>query len=535
MACAFRCYVYVRTHVSGKHYVSSPRFLYDLAGAMPIDTILRMEGTQKSFMYADIASVLRLIRLRAVSEITEPLHLFVQRAAIFFPPIEPISKLLMMIMTIVGITHFMACLLYFTGHPYFDIETQCDPSQGLEICGWVKLQGWEDGDGGVESNVWAKYVTALYYASTQITTVGFGDISAKTTQERAFSVFSQMFGGFVFGYVLGNISTLLASENVALATHSSYMETLHHFMKHEGVPPPLHRRVMQYMEYRYPKRTIYDENRLYSELPPSLRGEIAFHRFGSVIEQLDVFSDLSYQTAALLCSRIDLNSFVEGDTITNAGAVADRMFILKQGLVNIYDATLGKSMKRMNSEDRESERQRQEKKNSHEIDVGDAVLIEVVGPGHAVAELAAVMPFVQPYTCKCMAYCLVCTLQRRHIIEIAGVMDELADALETMVVDHERKVTELCSVSSITSYESVLTEIKSLKSKVNPDVDAVLGGGISGGVAYGASAMDQYQNVDVVSQIYKLTDDQARLAANVEQGFAAINAKLEEMSGASSK
>ena len=149
-----------------KHYLSSPRFLYDVAGALPIDTILRMQGTQTSFIYADIASILRLLRLQSVVEITKPLNLVIQRAAVLFPPIEPISKLLMMIMSIAGITHFMACLLYFTGHPYFDDDTMCSLDDGRDTCGWVKLQGWSSQSG--ETEIAAKYVTALYYASTQV-------------------------------------------------------------------------------------------------------------------------------------------------------------------------------------------------------------------------------------------------------------------------------------------------------------------------------------------------------------------------------
>jgi hypothetical protein len=149
-----------------KHYLSSPRFLYDVAGALPIDTILRMQGTQTSFIYADIASILRLLRLQSVVEITKLLNLVIQRAAVLFPPIEPISKLLMMIMSIAGITHFMACLLYFTGHPYFDDDTMCSLDDGRDTCGWVKLQGWSSQSG--ETEIAAKYVTALYYASTQV-------------------------------------------------------------------------------------------------------------------------------------------------------------------------------------------------------------------------------------------------------------------------------------------------------------------------------------------------------------------------------
>lgn len=464
-----------------KHYMSTPGFLYDLVGAMPIDTILRMEGTPAGHIASDIASILRLARLQSVFEITEPLHRIILRAAVFFPPIDPISKMFMLILTIVGITHLMACSLYFIGHPYFDDVNMCNEHG---ICGWVAQQGWQHHrkDGATfESLVYTKYVTALYYASTQITTVGFGDISAVTTLERMFSVFSQMFGGFVFGYVLGNISTLLANENLAATTHGSYMETLHHFMKSEGIPPPLHHKVMTYMEARYPNPLSFDEARLWSELPPTLRGEIAVHRHGHMVEKGTLFQNLEYATLSLLCQRIDLVSFMEGDTVTTAGARADRIFMVKVGNVHIFDhfqAPRSPKSKARGKRHRLSSRVAE-----------DETLIEVASNGDAFSEIAALMPYTQQYSCRCAVYCLICTLTREKIWQLAEIQDDLAKTMVAFVQERRAKIAELCSLESNnelvgTTYNDVLRRVEAISDKgVPPDVDAILGGGISGGVS----------------------------------------------------
>lgn len=182
-----------------KRYVASPSFFYDLVGCVPIDTLYRIQGNGvTSYVTADILSVFRIARLQSAFKLTQPLHEFVKRIAVFFPPVEPISKLFMLIVWTAGITHIMACLLYFVGHPWWDVDDVRCRDHG--VCGWVTAQGWQEEafdsqgvyTGNGHSTVYTKYVTALYYASTQITTVGFGDISAATTFERLFSVFSQM-------------------------------------------------------------------------------------------------------------------------------------------------------------------------------------------------------------------------------------------------------------------------------------------------------------------------------------------------------
>lgn len=140
--------------------------------AVPIDTSLRLYGSTQSQVLSDIFSIMRLARLHNAIEITKPLHRVVQRAAIYFPPFEPISRMFAMIITCIYITHIMACMLYINGHPLFDDPKQC---QEHGHCGWVTQQDWqayhESEGGGLMSQIAvAKYITALYYASTQITT-----------------------------------------------------------------------------------------------------------------------------------------------------------------------------------------------------------------------------------------------------------------------------------------------------------------------------------------------------------------------------
>ena len=79
------------------------------------------------------------------------------------------------------------------------------------------------------------------------------------------------------------------------------------------------------------------------------------------------------------------------------------------------------------------------------------------------------------------------------------------------------------------TYESVLAEMKALKDEVHHDVDAILGGGISGGVTFGASAMDEVSNVDIYGELYKLSAQQLKLADQVAEGFKALHARLDKI------
>jgi voltage-gated potassium channel len=52
------------------------------------------------------------------------------------------------------------------------------------------------------------YLDAMYYLVTNYTTVGYGDIVPKTTQERFITCFLQVAGVFLFGYLKNSLSEL---------------------------------------------------------------------------------------------------------------------------------------------------------------------------------------------------------------------------------------------------------------------------------------------------------------------------------------
>ena len=79
----------------------------------------------------------------------------------------------------------------------FDQQLQPN-SLPLSAAGWLNLlaQRMSLPNGGCVPH-WDAYVTALYYACTSLTTVGFGNVSANTRAEKVFSVVVMIFGGKV--------------------------------------------------------------------------------------------------------------------------------------------------------------------------------------------------------------------------------------------------------------------------------------------------------------------------------------------------
>lgn len=145
------------------------------------------------------------MRLPRVGELHRTLQQIILQVVVVLPQLTSYVHLVQLMLGIGIIGHLLACLLYFVGNPNMD-DAQCgEPDRNP--CGWVATKALQDSDQKT------KYIAAMYYAFTQITTVGFGDISASTNIERIFSIGSQLVGGFVFGYVLGSMYTRTTHRN----------------------------------------------------------------------------------------------------------------------------------------------------------------------------------------------------------------------------------------------------------------------------------------------------------------------------------
>ena len=202
----------------------------------------------------------------------------------------------------------------------------------LIALGWILI-------GGVASQLspHQKYTTALYWAVTTLSTVGYGDITPdqNSTTQVVFTMVVMLLGVAMYGYIIGNVATLITNLDAARASYLEKMEEVNLFLKTRSVPAPLQERVRSYYRYLWETQKSITTQALLDELPHTLSTDIALFLNKNILEKVPYFSDADDIFIREIVQVMEPLAFLPGDYIIRQGEYGDSMYFVSSGEIEV--------------------------------------------------------------------------------------------------------------------------------------------------------------------------------------------------------
>ncbi|KAF4086147.1 hypothetical protein AMELA_G00102920 [Ameiurus melas] len=154
-------------------------FLIDLVAAIPFDLLIYRSGEETT----TLIGLLKTARLLRLVRVARKLDRYSEYGA---------AVLFLLMCTFALIAHWLACIWYAIGN----VERS-----GSSRIGWLNSLGEQLGKPYNETipasgpTIKDKYVTALYFTFSSLTSVGFGNVSPNTNSEKIFSICVMLIGG----------------------------------------------------------------------------------------------------------------------------------------------------------------------------------------------------------------------------------------------------------------------------------------------------------------------------------------------------
>lgn len=195
-----------------------------------------------------------------------------------------------------------------------------------------------------------QYLDALYWGTTTLTTVGYGDMLPRTPVQKVYAIGVMLLGVGVYAFLIGNIASLLTRLDPLRAAHLQQRERLDAFMRYRELPLDLRRRIQAYHDYVWDQRLVIDEDEVLEDLPPGLRAEVALHLRRNLVEGVPLFEGASEAFIRDVALQMRPVVAFPGDVIVREGHHGREMYVLARGTVEAVDAE-GRVLREMHDGD----------------------------------------------------------------------------------------------------------------------------------------------------------------------------------------
>lgn len=289
-------------------------FLLDLLASLPLDLLCLLPDT--SLQCRPATRSLRLLRCVRIPDYFDRW----ERDIRLNPVSIRIAKFLLMVALTV---HWFGCCWWAIGE-----------SDGTGD-NWVRTVRLLPGTDLESSQRRSQYIASLYWVIMTVTTVGFGNIVATTTEESAFAIGVMLVGFAMYGFILGNVASLIQSLDVSATAFRNKLESIETYMIQRELGPELRAKIRSYYLYLWSTHQGVDESELLEELPSSLRSEVALFLNREVIQKVPLFEGCDNNLISALVLRMKPQIYSPGDLVVRKDEIGHEMYFISRGTVEV--------------------------------------------------------------------------------------------------------------------------------------------------------------------------------------------------------
>ena len=202
----------------------------------------------------------------------------------------------------------------------------------LMACGWVLIGAAE-----AERPHFDQYLRGVYWCVTTIATIGYGDYTPNhnSNLQIVYTIAVMVFGVGMYGYIIGNVATLIANLDTARAAYQEKMEEINDFLRTKRVPAALQTRVRDYYSYLWETQKSVTTVSITEELPHTISMEILLFLNRTILAKVALFRNANEIFIREIVQLLRPIVFLPGDYIIRQGEYGDCMYFLSSGDVEV--------------------------------------------------------------------------------------------------------------------------------------------------------------------------------------------------------
>ncbi|KAB2091674.1 hypothetical protein ES319_A03G208200v1 [Gossypium barbadense] len=297
-------------------------FLIDVISTIPFEALgYLFTGNSRVGISYSLLGLLRFCRLRRVKQLFTRLEKDI-RFSYFW-----IRCARLLAVTLLAV-HCAGCLYYLLADRY--------PQQGRTWLGSVHPNFRE-------TSLWIRYISAMYWSITTMTTVGYGDLHAVNTMEMIFIIFYMLFNLGLTAYIIGNMTNLVCEGTRRTMEFRNSIEAASQFVSRNRLPPRLKEQILAYMCLRFKAESL-NQQQLIEQLPKSIYTGICQHLFLPTVEKVYLLNGISREILQHLVAKMKAEYLPPREDVIMQNEAPDDVYIIVSGEVEIINCEMEREM-----------------------------------------------------------------------------------------------------------------------------------------------------------------------------------------------
>ena len=320
------------------NYIST-WFTLDLLSCFPYDLMHAIvQGELSEEGITTLFSALKVARLLRLGRVARKLDHYAEYSGVML-------ILLVGLFSISG--HWLACIWYKVGYGGMKNTTSMNPMEhSLVDYNWLVRLGKEMGqeyflDNSTRRNVQGGphitdcYISSFYFTLSSLTSVGFGNISPNTKEEKLVSVLMLMFGALLYASIFGNVTTIITQMYADTNRYHDMLSSVREFLRIYQIPQGLRARIMHYIISTWNMTKGIDTTRVLNYFPKDMRADICVHLNRKVFNEHSAFQIASDSCLRGLALEFCTMHYAPGDIIYHKGENLDELSFVVTGSLEV--------------------------------------------------------------------------------------------------------------------------------------------------------------------------------------------------------
>lgn len=297
------------------HYLKT-WFTIDFVSAIPFDYFIpdEFEGA------ATVAGLLKTARLLRLVRVSRKMDRYSEYGlAVVF--------LLTSLFTLVA--HWLACIWHVIGREEIGV-----PYGWIQLLAGTLNKPINESLPGSGPGAGTRYITALYFTLTSLTSIGFGNVAPNTDNEKIFSVITMLIGALFYAVIFGNLTAIIQRLYSRSARYHGDMRVVKEFISLYNIPESLQGTLREYFTMEQAATKGSDIESIMNRFPESLQADIRVHINRQVFEEFEIFRGVSEGSLRALAKAFRVEMFPQHHFLLKEGDQVTKLYFIVSGTVD---------------------------------------------------------------------------------------------------------------------------------------------------------------------------------------------------------